>query len=110
MNDTGMNTDAITSVMEIIAPEISFMASIEAVSALLYPWSSFACTASTTTMASSTTMAIANSRADSVSRLMENPKTLRKKKVPISDTGTAISGMSVERQSWRNRPSCSRRA
>ena len=46
-------------------------------------------------------MAIASSKADSVSRLMENPKTLRKKKVPTSDTGTAISGISVERQSCR---------
>ena len=35
MNDTGMNTEAITSVMEMIAPDISFMASIEAVSGLL---------------------------------------------------------------------------
>ena len=52
-------------------------------------------------MASSTTMAMANSKADSVSRLMEKPKTERKKNVPISDTGTAISGMSVERQSCR---------
>ena len=33
MNDTGMNTEAITSVMEMIAPEISFMASMDAVSA-----------------------------------------------------------------------------
>ena len=80
MNDTGMNTDAITSVIEMIAPEISFMASIDAVSVDLYPWSSLACTASTTTMASSTTMAIASSKADSVSRLIENPNTLRKKK------------------------------
>ena len=46
-------------------------------------------------------MAMANSRADSVSRLMENPMMLRKKNVPISDTGTAISGMSVERKSCR---------
>ena len=35
MNDTGMNTDAITSVMEMMAPEISFMASMDAVRALL---------------------------------------------------------------------------
>ena len=35
MNDTGMNTDAITKVIEIMAPEISFMASIDAVRELL---------------------------------------------------------------------------
>ena len=32
MNDTGINTEAITKVIEMMAPEISFMASIEAVS------------------------------------------------------------------------------
>ena len=101
MNDTGINTAAITKVIEMIAPEISFMASIEAVSALLYPWSSFAWTASTTTMASSTTMAIANSKAESTNRLIEKPNTFRKKKVPISDTGTAINGIKVERQSCK---------
>ena len=47
-------------------------------------------------------MAMAKSKADSVSRLIENPKIFRKKNVPTSDTGTAISGMSVERQSCRN--------
>ena len=52
-------------------------------------------------MASSTTMAIANSNADSVSKLMEKPKIHRKKKVPIKATGTAIIGMSVERRSCR---------
>ena len=35
MNETGMNTDAITRVMEMIALEISFIASIDAVSELL---------------------------------------------------------------------------
>ena len=35
MNDTGTNTAAITRVIEMIAPEISFMASIEAVSEFL---------------------------------------------------------------------------
>ncbi len=35
MNDTGTNTAAMTSVMEMMAPEISFIASIEAVSDFL---------------------------------------------------------------------------
>ena len=73
MNDTGMNTDAITRVIEMMAPEISFMASMEANFADLYPRSSLACTASTTTMASSTTMAMASTRAASVSKLSEKP-------------------------------------
>ena len=94
-----MNTEAMTSVMEIIAPDISFMASILAVNVLLYPSSSFAWTASTTTMASSTTIAIANSNADNVNKLIENPNTERKKNVPTKDTGTAINGIVVERQS-----------
>ena len=46
-------------------------------------------------------MAIAKSKAESVSRLMEKPNTFRKKKVPMSETGTAISGMSVDRKSCR---------
>ena len=46
-------------------------------------------------------MAIANNRADSVRRFTENPKTQRKKNVPMSATGTAIIGMSVERKSCR---------
>jgi len=99
MNDTGMNTADITSVMDMMAPDISLMASIDAVRADLYPRSSLACTASTTTMASSTTMAMARTSADSVSRFIEKPNISRKKNVPISDTGTAISGMSVERKS-----------
>ena len=101
MNDTGINTEAITNVMEMIAPDISFIASIDAVSALLYPWSSLAWTASTTTMASSTTIAMAKSKADKVSKLMENPKMFKKKNVPINDTGTAINGIIVERISCK---------
>ncbi len=101
MNDTGTNTADITSVMDMMAPPISLMASMEALRAFLYPISSLAWTASTTTMASSTTMAMASTRAASVSRLMEKPITFRKNIVPISDTGTAIIGMSVERKSWR---------
>jgi hypothetical protein len=52
-------------------------------------------------MASSTTIAIASSRADSVSRLMENPKIQRKRNVPTRATGTAIIGISVERKSCK---------
>ena len=73
MKLTGMNTAIITRVMDTMAPEISFMASMDALSGDLYPWSSFAWTASTTMMASSTTIAIARTRAQSVNKFMLNP-------------------------------------
>ena len=101
MNDTGMNTSIITKVMDIRAEAISFMASIEARRADLYPASSLAWTASTTTMASSTTMAIARTSAERVMRLIENPIMFITKKVPTRATGMAMAGMRVERKSWR---------
>ena len=62
-----------------------------------------ASTASTTTMASSTTMPIARTRASSETMLSEKPSASMTAKVPISDTGTAISGISVARKLPRNR-------
>ena len=73
MKLTGTNTAIMTSVIETIAPPNSRIASIEALREEVYPWSSFACTPSTTTMASSTTMAMASTMAESVSKLMEKP-------------------------------------
>ncbi len=99
MNDTGMNTSIMTSVIDTMAPEISFMASIEARRADWYPWSSLAWTASTTTIASSTTMAMASTRAERVSRLIENPNMLSRKNVPMRATGIAIIGMIVDLKS-----------
>jgi len=58
---------------------------------------------STTTMASSTTMPMASTRPNSDSELIEKPSSGKTAKVPISDTGTAISGISVARQFWRKR-------
>ena len=52
-------------------------------------------------MASSTTVPIASTSAKSVSRLMENPATERKAKVPMSDTKIETVGISVERISCR---------
>ena len=63
----------------------------------------FTCTASTTTMALSTTIPIASTSANSVSILMEKPNICIKKKVPTSETGTAIAGINVERKSCRNK-------
>ena len=60
-------------------------------------------TFSTTTIASSTTIPIASTRPNSVSVLIENPSKYRKAKVPTTDTGTAISGMTEARQVCRNR-------
>ena len=52
-------------------------------------------------MALSTTMPMASTKAKSVSMLMEKPIICMKKKVPISDTGTAMAGISVERKSCK---------
>lgn len=60
-------------------------------------------TFSTTTMASSTTMPMASTRPNSDSALSENPSRCITAKVPISDTGTAASGMIEARQVCRNR-------
>ena len=88
--------------MEISAPEISFIASMEAAFADLAPFSNFSCIASTTTMASSTTIAMASTKAQSVRRLILNPITFNMKNVPIKATGMAIAGISVERKSCKN--------
>jgi len=55
-------------------------------------------TFSTTTMASSTSSPMANTMANMVSILMENPKRPSTAKVPRMTTGTAIVGISVARK------------
>ena len=60
-------------------------------------------TFSTTTMASSTTMPIASTSPNKDRLLSVKPKAAMKKKVPISDTGMATSGMIAARQVCRNR-------
>ena len=65
--------------------------------------SRLASTASTTTMASSTTMPIASTSASSETMFKEKPSASITAKVPIRDTGTAISGISVARRLPRNR-------
>ncbi|GAQ48759.1 hypothetical protein FPK15_contig00017-0012 [Flavobacterium psychrophilum] len=54
-------------------------------------------------MASSTTTPIANTRANSVTKFIFIPKKFIKANVPTSDTGTAIAGIIVERQSPKNK-------
>ena len=60
-------------------------------------------TFSTTTMASSTTMPMASTRPNSDSVLIEKPSACSTANVPITDTGTATSGMIDARQVCRNR-------
>ena len=61
------------------------------------------CTASTTTIALSTTIPIANTKAKSVIKLIDSPNNCITKKDPINETGTAIIGINVERQSPKNK-------
>jgi len=84
-----------------MAPPNSLMASIDAVLADLYPWSSLAWTPSTTTMASSTTIAMASTMAERVSRLILNPISFSTKNVAINATGMAMAGINVERISCK---------
>ena len=60
-------------------------------------------TFSTTTMASSTTMPMASTRPNSDSALIEKPNASITAKVPMSETGTASSGMIDARQVCRKR-------
>ena len=104
MNATGTNTESSTSVIAMIGAVISPMAR-RAASAGEMVWSFSRCasTASTTTIASSTTMPIASTSASSETVLAEKPIASITAKVPISATGTAISGISVARKLPRNR-------
>ena len=58
---------------------------------------------SMTTIASSTTSPVASVSPKSVRVLIEKPNTFIRANVPISETGIVIAGISVVRQSWRNR-------
>ena len=58
---------------------------------------------SSTTIASSTTIPIAKIMANKVSKLMVKPNKYSPAKVPISEIGTAIIGISVARQLCKNK-------
>ncbi len=96
-----MNTAAMTKVIAMTAPAICSTAFRVAASGSLPSASMMACTASITTMALSTTIPMASTSANSVIRFSVIPNSCMKAKVPTSDTGTAIAGISVERQSPR---------
>ena len=102
MNAVGMNTAQSTSAVAMIGPVTSFMACLVASTGVL-PRPMLRSTFSTTTMASSTTMPIASTSPNSDSALSEKPSMCITAKVPISDTGTAASGMIEARQVCRNR-------
>ena len=59
-------------------------------------------TASTTTMASSTTSPTASTSPNNVSVLSEKPRMVKDAVAPTSETGTAMAGISVALQFWRN--------
>ncbi len=102
MNAVGMKTAARISAMPITGLDTSSIALIVA-SRGERPCSMPTSTASTTTIASSTTRPIASTRPSSDSVLIEKPSAGNTRKAPISDTGTAISGINVARQPCRNR-------
>ena len=96
MAATGTNTAIRASEVATIGPATSRMASIVA-SREFMPFSIFAVTASTTTIASSTTIPIASTRPSRERVLMENPSSGKTAKAPIRDTGTVSVGISVAR-------------
>ncbi len=90
-----MNTAMNTSVHDTTATDTSFIAWRVASWASLMPFSIFAITASTTTIASSTTVPMASTRAKSVRMLSENPDSITMANVPSSDTMIEIDGIIV---------------
>ena len=101
MNAHGMNTALSTRPMATTGPDTCCMAASVAPRGD-WPCSMWCSTASTTTMASSTTMPMANTRPNSVKLFRLNPIAAMTANVPTTATGTATSGISAERQFWRN--------
>ena len=97
----GTNTDISVRVTPAMAPPSSSMALIAASFGPQSSSSMIRQTFSTTTIASSTTMAMASTRPNSEIRLSVRPKAASREKVPTSETGMVMVGISVPRQSWR---------
>src|SRR5664279_642985 len=102
-NETGTKTEIKTRDVAITALVTSAIATEVAVcgsecSIEIWRW-----TFSMTTMASSTTRPVARVMPNSVKELIENPKSLMKANVPMSETGIVTAGMMVARQSSKNR-------
>ena len=101
-NATGTNTAHSTSTMAINAPLTWRIARSAATAGDTRSAAMIRSTFSITTIASSTTMPIASTRPNSVSRLTVKPRTRMPKKAPMTETGTASTGMSVARQFCKN--------
>ncbi len=101
MNAVGMKTAPSTSAVATIGPVTSFIA-CRVASTGERPSAMLRSTFSTTTIASSTTIPIARTRPNSDSALMPKPRALITANVPMSDTGTAASGIMLARQVCRN--------
>ena len=101
MNAVGTNTAHSTSAIAMIGPDTSLIA-LRLASIGDSPSSMWRSTFSTTTIASSTTMPMERTRPKSDSVLSENPSPSITANVPMSDTGTATSGMIEARQVCRN--------
>ena len=106
MNVVGMNTASSTRAMATRAAPTSSMET-RAASSGLRPSFSLRSTFSTTTMASSTTMPTASTRPNSDSMFSVKPNACITAHVPISETGMAMTGMSVARHVLRNRSTTS---
>src|ERR1700742_2905850 len=102
-NDTGTNTEMSTSEVAMTALVTSAIASDVALCGAQCSSEIWRCTFSITTMASSTTSPVARVMPNNVSELMEKPNILMKAKVPTSETGMVMAGMTVARQSSRKR-------
>ena len=104
-----MNTAMKTRVHEITAVDTSLRASRVACAAwslgepCILPVSSFAITASTTTMASSTTVPMASTNPKSVMIFSEKPANCTMAKVPSSETIIEIEGIKVAFQFCRKK-------
>ncbi len=101
MNADGTNTAVSTSAMAINAAPTSSILLIAAARGSS-PSAMLRSTFSTTTIASSTTMPTARTSPNSDSVLIVKPNIAMKKKVPTSDTGMAMSGITAARQVCRN--------
>ena len=101
MNAHGTNTALSTRPTAMTGPDTCSMARMVASRGVM-PCSMWCSTASTTTMASSTTMPMASTSPNSVRLFRLKPRAAMTANVPMMATGTAISGMTAERQFCRN--------
>ena len=98
----GKNTAAKVIEIEITAKKISFEPLIAASMGDM-PSSTFLKMFSVTTIPSSTTNPVANTMANSVKTLIENPHKYMMKNVAINDTGISISGRNAMAQFLKNK-------